>query len=138
MKKFVDNPAGVPAPPPGRYSHVSRVEIADTVTLTLAGQCAIGDDLSVVAPGDIVGQTDRVFEIIGILLAAHGATFADITSTRTYLTDMDDRAAYAETRAKYLPADALPPSTVVEVSRLFLPDVVVEVEVVAVRELDRA
>ncbi|WP_018681399.1 RidA family protein [Actinokineospora enzanensis] len=136
MKKIIDNPAGVPAPPPGRYSHVARVEVADSVTLVLAGQCAVDDEMKVVAPGDVRAQSERIFEIIGTLLAAHGATFADVINVRTYLTDIGgDLAAYAEVRNRYLPVDALPTSTTVEVSKLFLPEAVIEVEITAVRAL---
>lgn len=132
MKKTIDNPAGVPQPPAGRYSHVVRLEIADSVILVLSGQCSVDDDMNVVAPGDMRGQTERIFEIIKTILAAHGAGFADVVNIRTYLTDIDQRAEYGEVRRRYLPPDALPTSTTVEVSRLFLPEAIIEVEVMAV------
>lgn len=132
MKKIVDNPAGVPAPPPGRYSHVVRLEVGDSTILLLSGQCSVDDDLNVVAPGDMRGQSERVFGIIGTILEAHGATFLDIVNIRTYLTDINRRAEYGEVRRKYLLADQLPTSTTVEVSALFLPEAVIEVEVMAV------
>jgi enamine deaminase RidA (YjgF/YER057c/UK114 family) len=132
MKKIVDNPVGVPAPPPGRYSHVVRLELGDSTILLLSGQCSVDDELNVVAPGDIRGQSERIFEILGTILEAHGATFADIVNIRTYLTDIDQRAEYGEVRRKYLDADQLPTSTTVEVSALFLPEAVIEVEVMAV------
>ena len=132
MKKIVDNPAGVPPPPPGRYSHVVRLELGDSTILLLSGQCSVDDDLDVVAPGDMRGQSERIFEIIGTLLAAHGAGFADIVNIRTYLTDIGRRAEYGDVRRRYLPVDQLPTSTTVEVSALFLPEAVVEVEVMAV------
>lgn len=132
MKKIVDNPAGVPAPPAGRYSHVVRLELGDSTILLLSGQCSVDDDLNVVAPGDMRGQSERIFEIIGTMLEAHGATFADIINIRTYLTDINQRAEYGEVRRKYLLADQLPTSTTVEVSALFLPEAVIEVEVMAV------
>lgn len=131
MKKIIDNPAGVPAPPPGRYSHVARLEIGDAVILMLSGQVAVDDDMNVVAPGDMGAQADRIFEIIGTLLAAHGASFADVVNIRSYVTDLSQLTAYAHARAKFLPADELPTSTTVEVSGLFLPGAVLEVEVTA-------
>ncbi len=132
MKKIVDNPAGVPAPPPGRYSHVVRLEMGDTTLLLLSGQCAVDDDMNVVAPGDMRGQTERIFEIIGAILDAHGAKFTDIVNIRTYLTDINRRAEYGEVRRRYLDPEQLPTSTTVEVSALFLPEAVIEVEVMAV------
>lgn len=132
MNKIVANPAGVPAPPPGRYSHVVCLEMGDSTILLLSGQCSVDDDFNVVAPDDMRGQSERIFEIIGTILGAYGATFADIVNIRTYLTDMARRAEYGEVRRKFLPADQLPTSTTVEVSALFLPEAVIEVEVMAV------
>lgn len=137
MKNFVDNPAGVPAPPAGRYSHVVRLEMSDSTILILSGQCAVDEELNVVAPNDMRGQSERIFEIIGTILEAHGATFGDIVNIRTYLTDMDGRAEYGEVRRRFLPADQLPASTTVEVSALFLPEAVIEVEVLAVLHRNR-
>lgn len=131
MRKIIDNPAGVPAPPPGRYSHVARLEIGDGVILMLSGQIAVDDDMNVVAPGDMRVQAERIFDIIGTLLTAHGASFADVVNIRSYVTDLGQLTAYAQTRAKYLSADELPTSTTVEVSGLFLPGAVLEVEITA-------
>lgn len=132
MLKTIDNPDGVPKPPVGRYSHVARLEVGDAVILMLSGQVSVDDDLKVVAPGDMRGQSERIFEIIGTILQAHGASFADIVNIRTYLTDLSKLGEYAEVRMKYLPTDKPPTSTTVEVSRLFLPEAVIEIEVMAV------
>lgn len=102
--------------------------------LMLAGQVAVDDAGRVVAPGDAAAQAERVFEIIGGILAAHGATFADVLHIRTFMTNLDDLAAYGAVRRSLFPAGpaARPPaSTTVEVSRLFLPGAVLEVEVTA-------
>jgi 2-iminobutanoate/2-iminopropanoate deaminase len=132
LRKTIDNPAGVPQPPAGRYSHVARLDVGDGAILILSGQVAVDDGLKVVAPGDMRGQSERIFEIIGRILQAHGASFADIVNIRTYLTDIGKLGEYAEVRMKYLPTDQPPTSTTVEVSRLFLPEAIIEIEVMAV------
>ena len=99
--------------------------------MTIAGQVAMDEHGELVGPGDPVAQTERVFEVISALLAAHGSSLAEIAHLRTFLTDMDDLAGYAEVRRRYFPGTP-PASTTVEVSRLFAPGVVVEVEVTAV------
>ncbi|MFC5835167.1 RidA family protein [Nonomuraea insulae] len=48
---------------------------------------------------------------------------------RTYLTDMEDRFAYREARAKYITGTP-PASTTVEVSKLFMPGLVLEVDLI--------
>lgn len=131
MTVTLDNPAGVPAPFADRFAHVARLDVGDGALLLLSGQVAVDDDGSVVAPGDAAVQAERVFALIGEILAAHGATFADVLHIRTFLTDLADLPAYGAVRRRYFPGTPPPASTTVEVSRLFLPGVVLEVEVSA-------
>ncbi|MBG0563960.1 RidA family protein [Actinoplanes aureus] len=131
MKLTLDNPATVAAPYADRFSHVARLDVPGGALLTLAGQVAVDDAGAVVAPGDAGAQAERIFEIIGALLAAHGAGFGDVLHIRTYMLDLGDLPAYAVVRRRIFPADP-PASTTVQVSGLFLPGLVLEVEVTAV------
>jgi enamine deaminase RidA (YjgF/YER057c/UK114 family) len=124
-----DNPASVSAPFGDRFAHVARID-GGTLLIT-AGQVAVDDKGVVVAPGDVVAQSERIFEILGGILAAHGATFADVAHVRTFMTDLDDLPGYGSVRRRYFPTDP-PASTTVEVSRLFLAGAVLEVELTAV------
>ena len=63
-------------------------------------------------------------------MAAYGATFADVLHVRTFMTSLDDLPGYGTVRRRYFPGTP-PASTTVEVSRLFLPDALLEVEVTA-------
>lgn len=129
MKLTLDNPATVAAPA-GPYSHVARLDVGGGALLVLAGQIATDDAGDVVAPGDVTAQSERIFETIGGILAAHGASFADVLQVRTFMTNLADLPGYGAVRARYFP-DAKPASTTVEVSRLFKPGAVLEVEVTA-------
>jgi enamine deaminase RidA (YjgF/YER057c/UK114 family) len=124
------NPPTVPAPPRGRYSHAVRVDVGTGALVFVAGQVALDDDGALVAPGDMTAQTERVYALLDAVLASQGATFADVVSIRTFVTDMGDLAGHAAIRARHL-ADPPPASTTVEVASLFLPGAVVEVDVVA-------
>jgi 2-iminobutanoate/2-iminopropanoate deaminase len=131
----LDNPASVAAPFGDRFAHVARVDLAGGgALLQTAGQVAVDDAGRVVAPGDAGAQAERIFEIVGGLLAAHGATLADVSFIRTFMTSLDDLPAYGAVRRRLFPAAGQnpPASTTVEVSRLFLPGAVLEVEVTAV------
>ncbi|MGH3680632.1 MAG: RidA family protein [Natronosporangium sp.] len=135
MNLTLDNPSTVAAPFGDRFAHVARVDLNGGALLVLAGQVAVDDAGEVVAPGDAAAQAERIFEIIGELLAAHGATFADVLHIRTFMTDLNDLPAYGRVRRGLFPAGAAaspPASTTVEVNRLFLPGAVLEVEVTAV------
>ncbi|MFD2763579.1 RidA family protein [Micromonospora eburnea] len=130
MTVTLDNPATVAAPFGDRFAHVARLDLPGGALLVLSGQVGVDDDGAVVAPGDVRAQSERIFELIDGLLAAHGATFADVMHVRTFMTDLGDLAGYAAVRNRYFP-HAKPASTTVEVSRLFLAGAVLEVEVTA-------
>jgi 2-iminobutanoate/2-iminopropanoate deaminase len=130
MNVTLDNPTSVPAPFGDRFAHVARLDLSGGALLMLSGQVGVDDVGAVVAPGDVRAQSERIFELIGALLAAHGATFADVLHVRTFLTDLDDLAGYAAVRNGYF-RETRPASTTVEVNRLFLDGAVLEVEVTA-------
>jgi enamine deaminase RidA (YjgF/YER057c/UK114 family) len=132
MKLTLDNPPTVGAPFGDRFAHVARIDLDGGSLLVLAGQVAVDDAGNVVAPGDAAAQAERVFEIIRGILEAHGASFADVLHIRTFITNLDDLPAYGAVRRRLFPAATPPASTTVEVSRLFLPGAVLEVEVMAV------
>jgi 2-iminobutanoate/2-iminopropanoate deaminase len=127
-----DNPSGVPAPPAGRYSHVARVDLGGKTLLLLSGQIATDENGSLVGTGDMTAQADYIFDQVGKILAAHGATFGDVVNVRTYLTDMDRIAEFGAARRPRFNPDAMPTSTTVEVSRLFVDGALLEIEVTAV------
>ncbi|WP_406351927.1 RidA family protein [Streptomyces sp. NBC_00658] len=123
MQVTLDNPPSAPQPANAYYSQVARVELpGGGALLYLSGQVADGADLAT--------QSRGVFETIGALLKAHGATLADIINIRTYLTDIGRLHEYGAVRREFLTGTA-PTSMTFEAARLFKPDALVEVEVVA-------
>jgi enamine deaminase RidA (YjgF/YER057c/UK114 family) len=124
-----DNPATVPAPA-GQYSHVARVELGDRTFLQLSGQVAIDADGKVVG-NDMSTQAEYIMDRINAILAAHGATLADVVNVRTFVTDMSQLPEYGKVRAVRFPGTP-PTITTVEVSRLFVPGALLEVEVLAI------
>ncbi len=110
------------------YSHVVTVE--GRKTIFVSGQLARDPKGDVVGPGDMRAQLRQVGENIKAALAAAGATLDDIVKTNTYVTDIEEFFKHVDVRMEYF--GALPTSTTVEVRRLAHPDLVVEVEVIAV------
>jgi enamine deaminase RidA (YjgF/YER057c/UK114 family) len=92
-----DNPTTVPAPF-GQYSHVARVELGDRIFLQLSGQVAIDADGKVIG-NDMATQAEYIMDRITAILAAHGATLADVVNVRTYVTDMSQLPEYGKVRA---------------------------------------
>jgi 2-iminobutanoate/2-iminopropanoate deaminase len=131
MRLTLDNPTIISAPFGDRFAQVARLDLAGGALLVLSGQVAVDDAGEVVAPGDITAQSERVFELIGEILAAHGGTFADVLHIRTFMTNLDDLPGYGAVRSPLFPGTPPPASTTVEVNRLFLAGAVLEVEVTA-------
>jgi enamine deaminase RidA (YjgF/YER057c/UK114 family) len=110
------------------YSHVVAVEGGRTIFVS--GQLARDAAGNAVGKGDMRAQIRQVGENVKAALAAAGATLADIVKTNTYVTDIEEYFKHVDVRMEYF--GALPTSTTVEVRRLAHPDLVVEVEVMAV------
>ncbi len=130
MSITFSNPDGIAAPA-SNYSHVASVDLGTARLLFIAGQVAIGPDGQLVGPGDIVEQTEQIFENIQAALAAHGATMQDVAKLTTFFANMEHRAQVSAVRARYFP-DPAPPNTAVEVSRLAMAEWLIEIEAVAV------
>jgi enamine deaminase RidA (YjgF/YER057c/UK114 family) len=110
------------------YSHVVVVEGRRTVFVS--GQLARDGTGEVVGKGDMRAQIRQVGENVKAALAAAGASLADVVKTNTYVTDIEEFFKHVDVRMEYF--GALPTSTTVEVRRLAHPDLLVEVEVIAV------
>jgi len=110
------------------YSHVVVVE--GRRTIFVSGQLARDFQGNVVGKGDMRAQLRQVGENITRALAAAGATLNDIVKATTYVTDIEEFFRHVDVRMEYF--GALPASTTVEVSRLAHPDLMVEIEVIAV------
>jgi reactive intermediate/imine deaminase len=129
MRTTAMNPESI-APPVGNYSHAVRIETGDGVLLFVSGQVAYDPAGNLVGEGDMARQTEQVFENLKAVLEANGGSFSDVVKISTFMTDIGQLAGVREVRARYLP-DPPPASTTVEVSGLFRPEALIEVEVVA-------
>jgi reactive intermediate/imine deaminase len=129
LRKRSINPDGMAAPV-GPYAHVVTVPAGGRLVFC-AGAVALGPDGEVVAPGDIVGQTRQVMENLRLALEAAGATFDDVIKVTNYVVDVNDWRKVLPVRAEYL-KEPYPASTFVEVSALIFPDLLIEIEAVAV------
>lgn len=115
--------------PVGPYSQAIK---AGGELLFVAGQIALDPASGAIVGGtDVAAQTEQVMANLAAILAAGGATFADVVKTTVFLADMDDFAAMNAVYARYFDADIAPARATVEVSRL-PKDVRVEIDCIAV------
>lgn len=119
-------PAGV-APAP--YAHVAA---ATGRLVSIAGQIALDEHGALVGPGDHTAQARQVFENLRRCLAAAGADFSHVIKLTWYVTDITAMGAYREVRAGHIPDDRLPTMSAIQVAALIRPDLLLEVDALAV------
>lgn len=122
------NPDGVYAPPKN-YSQAVRIPGGSDL-LYISGQGPQNASGATVGVGNMAAQAEQVFHNLETILAAHGATFANVIKATIYLTDMAKLAEFNAVRAKFYGA-ARPASALLGVTTLVDPDWLVEVELVA-------
>lgn len=99
--------------------------------IILSGQAAMTAEGAIVGAGDFDAQAEQVFLNIETLLAAAGATMADIVKVTIYLTDMAHFPKIVDLRRKWF-SPPYPADTIVEVRALALPELMIEIETTAI------
>ena len=127
------NPAGLPQP-----EHYRQVAVATgTRTVYMAGQVARTAAGEPVGAGDLAAQVEQAYLNVGTALAAAGAGFDDVAKLTVYIVDwspekLADLGAGVARAAERLGVDLIKPVTLLSVAALGEPDLLVEVEAVAV------
>ena len=116
---------------PTGYSHVAIVAAGKQIHV--AGQVAFNADGQLVGKGDVGAQAEQVYTNLGAALAAAGASLRDVFKLVTYVVNLtpEKAAAVRAVRMKYLGDGPYPASTMVGVTSLVNPDLLVEIEVIA-------
>jgi 2-iminobutanoate/2-iminopropanoate deaminase len=112
-------------------SHYTDAVRAEGALLFVSGVVPVDGEGRLVGDDDVVAQARQVFSNLGAVLAAGGATFADVVKVTVFLTDVDDRARINVVRQEAF-GEARPASTLVEIAALAIPGARIEVEAVAV------
>jgi reactive intermediate/imine deaminase len=111
---------------PATYSHVVKVG----KLLFIAGQVAFDTNGKLVGENDMKAQVKQVLENLKTALASQKADFSHVVKINTYTTDVEAFLAAAEVRAEYFKGN-LPASTLVQISKLARPGLLVEIEAIA-------
>jgi enamine deaminase RidA (YjgF/YER057c/UK114 family) len=135
MGKSLINPPTL-ARPTG-FSH--GILVTGGRLLFLAGQTASNAEGQIVAPGDLVGQYEQVLRNLQTVVETAGGKMQDIMKMTIFIRDRDDYLAHLKPLGNvhrtffgaYYPATAL-----LEISRLFQDDALIEIEGLAVIGVD--
>jgi enamine deaminase RidA (YjgF/YER057c/UK114 family) len=116
------------------YSHGMVAGPGDLVIV--AGQVGLAAE-GRVAGDDVGSQTKQALENVRAVVEAAGCTMRDVVRLQTFLTRGEDIGGFMKARGEvfptYFPDKAYPPNTLLVVNRLVRPELLVEIEAMAIR-----
>ena len=116
---------------PFGYSHV--VDSPAGRSISICGQVPLNTEGELVGEGDFKAQARQVFANLSVALEAAGAGWSDVVKLNYFLTEIGELATVRAIRDEYVDTERPPASTLVQVSALFSPEAMVEIEAVAIK-----
>lgn len=129
LVKFI-NPASVSTP--RGYSHAAVVDLGTCRMLILSGQVALDNNGGLVGKDNFEMQAEQVFQNIKSIVEAAGGKMDDVVKLGFFVRDVSQLQTLRAVRDKFVNIKNPPASTLVQVSKLFRDDILLEVEATAV------
>jgi enamine deaminase RidA (YjgF/YER057c/UK114 family) len=123
-----------PATMPKSVGYSQIATVSGGTIVFISGQVALDNNGNVVGKDDFQTQAEQVFSNLRAAIKAVGGDFSDVVKLNYYLVDLSHLPELRDVRNKYITLSNPPTSTAVQVTRLFRPEFLVEVEAVAVLE----
>jgi reactive intermediate/imine deaminase len=127
--KLVNPPAL--ATPKG-YSHAAVIDLGTAKMVIMSGQVALDKQGNLVGKDDLEKQTEQVFRNIKSIVEANGGSMENVVKLGYFITDVSKISVVRTVRDQFINTQQPPASTLVQVTKLFRDDVMIEIEATAV------
>ena len=124
------NPQTLPAP--HGYSQAAVIDLGNCKMVMISGQVALDTQGNLVGKDNFEQQADQIFKNIKNVVEAAGGNMNDLIKIGYYVLDISQLNALRSVRDRYANVKTPPASTLVQVSKLYRNDVLLEVDAVAV------
>lgn len=124
------NPSSVSTP--RGYSHSVEIDLGNCKMLFISGQVALDSAGNLVGKGDLQKQSEQVLLNMKHIILESGGSMDDIIKLGIYMTDVSKVQVFRDVRDRFINLQSPPASTLVQVSRLFREDILIEVEATVV------
>lgn len=119
--------SGAPWEPVVGYSRAVRIG----PYIAVSGSAPVGSDGELVGAGDAYEQAKQCIRVIQSALEQAGAGLGDVVRTRMFVTDIEQWAEYSRAHKEAF-GEVMPATSMVEVTRLIDPAMLIEIEADAI------
>lgn len=117
---------------PKGYTHAVEIDLGTSKMLIISGQVALDKEGNLVGKGDLAKQSEQVFTNIKAIVEDAGGTMSDLVKIGIFMLDASQVTTLRDVRDRFINIKQRPASTLVQVSRLYRDDLLIEIEATAV------
>ncbi len=117
---------------PSGFTNVVEIDLGNARMIMIAGQCAFDKNWNMIGAGDFAKQADQVFRNIKDMLEELGGSMDNIVRLNNYFLNMGDLKTFIAVRNRYVNTKQPPAAVCVEVNKLFVDGLLLEVEATAI------
>jgi len=117
---------------PKGYSQSVEIDLGNCKMVLISGQLSLDKDGNIVGRNNLEKQTEQVFLNLKMIVEQAGGTFENIIKTGVFMTDISNLETLRKVRNKFINIQNPPTSTLLQVSKLFTEDFLIEIEATAI------
>ncbi|MBZ5856834.1 RidA family protein [Flavihumibacter profundi] len=117
---------------PKGYSQAAIIDLGNSKMVIISGQVPFDSNGNLVGKGDLGKQAEQVFLNIKSIIVDAGGTMDNLVKIGIYMVDISQLQAFRDVRNNFINIKYPPASTLVQVSKLFRDDVLLEVDAMAI------